>query len=65
MAKKIYQDDIDNYHTKYKRHIIIYFIFNGIVHPKMKMHSLSTNHYPDGGGGWSAWVHKTLLECQG
>ena len=28
-----------------------YFHINGIVHPKMTIHSLSTHHYVDGGVG--------------
>ena len=34
----------------------------GIVHLKLKTHSLSTHHFAGWGGGGSAWVHKTRLE---
>ena len=36
----------------------------GIVHPNMKIHSLSTHHHADGVGGEVFWVHKILLEFQ-
>ena len=37
----------------------------GIVHRKMKIPSLSTHHYADGGVGGSVWVHKTLRSFRG
>ena len=41
--------------------IFIKWLFKGIVHPEMKIHSLCTHHYADGGVGE---VQKTLLESQ-